>query len=365
MDGRERYLTVIANEKPDRLPCQVHNWMAYYLNHYLDGDDVFAAYARFGMDPVIYTGPIPHYRMEDLERWVAARKDLGLDADGVRHWVETVETPKGVLTRRLASNEFTTWATEFLIKSEDDFAIWNEFVPLPVKFDWSPVRDAKARVGRHGIVRGVVHGYGQCSPWQDFCCLMDTQDAIYAAMDKPEWVHHALSSILDKRLRTIEVMGTLEWDLTECGGGAGSSTVISPRLFEEFLLPYDRRQIEAIHQAGSRVVYHLCGGLMPMLELVAATGADGLETMTPPSMGGDCDLAEATRRVGDRLFFIGGFDQNAGFERGNPETVRRLVRECHAACPDGGYICCPSDHFFFGDPENLRAFVDAARECVY
>ena len=80
---------------------------------------------------------------------------------------------------------------------------------------------------------------------------------------------------------------------------------------------------------------------------------------------GDCDLAEATRRVGDRLAFIGGFDQNKGFEHGSPETVRQMVRKLFESCPNGGYICSPSDHFFFGDPENLQAFVDACRECTY
>jgi len=151
----------------------------------------------------------------------------------------------------------------------------------------------------------------------------------------------------------------------ETGGGAGSSTVISPQLHERFCLPYDRRQIEALHAGGARVVYHLCGGIMPMLDLVVKNGADAFETMTPPAMGGDCDLAEAERRVGDRLAFVGGFDQNSGFEKGSPEVVKRMVRELFEACPDGGYICAPSDHFFFGDPANIQAFADAARECKY
>jgi len=37
MTGRERFLLAINNKKPDRLPCQVHNWMPYYLNRYLNG----------------------------------------------------------------------------------------------------------------------------------------------------------------------------------------------------------------------------------------------------------------------------------------------------------------------------------------
>jgi hypothetical protein len=66
------------------------------------------------------------------------------------------------------------------------------------------------------------------------------------------------------------------------------------------------------------------------------------------------------------LFFIGGFDQNAGFERGTPENARRQVFECFEATKDhAGYVCCPSDHFFHGNPENIQAFVDACRECRY
>ena len=103
-----------------------------------------------------------------------------------------------------------------------------------------------------------------------------------------------------------------------------------------------------------------------MLDLVVENGADGLETMTPPSMGGDCDLREASRRAGDKLFFIGGFDQNAGFEHGTPKVARRQVFECFEATRDhAGYIISPSDHFFHGDPANLQAFADAARECRY
>ena len=35
LTGRERFLLALANEKTDRLPCQVHDWMAYYLATYL------------------------------------------------------------------------------------------------------------------------------------------------------------------------------------------------------------------------------------------------------------------------------------------------------------------------------------------
>jgi len=365
MTGRERFLCAINNQKPDRLPCQVHGWMDYYLKTYLHGMDQYQAYAHFGMDPFVYVAPIYEFDPGDQANWQVVRTDLGTDADGQHQWITEITTPAGTLTSRQAANQFTTWTTEYLIKSERDFEIWNRYVPVPTRCDWSPVREARRRVGESGAVRAFVYDFGQGSPWQSFCTLYGTQEAILAAIDQPAWVHHALGAMLAKKLRIIEISGRFEGDLVETGGGAGSNTVISPALFREFCLPYDQQQHAALHAQGAKIVYHLCGGVMQMLELVARNGADGLETMTPPGMGGDCDLAEAKRRVGDRLFFIGGFDQNAGFERGSPETVAAQVRRLHAACPQGGYICCPSDHFFFGDPRNIQAFADTARACLY
>ena len=365
MKGRERFLTALSNEKPDRLPCTVHSWMGYYLKTYLDAVDQYDAYARFGMDPVIYEGPKYTYETSDQSDWQVDQRDAGTGPNGESLWVSTITTPSGELTSRGAINQFTGWTTEYLIKTEQDFEVWNRHVSVPIEVDWSPVLKAKRRIGDTGIVRSSFFDFGQGSPWQSFCTMHGTVNTIMAAIDRPDWVHHVLESMLRKKLRTIEIAGKFELDLVETGGGAGSNTVISPKIHREFCLPYDQRQHEALHEAGTKVVYHLCGGLMQLLETVAENGADGLETMTPPGMGGDCDLAEAARRVGNHLFFIGGFDQNRGFEKGKPEIVAEMVQELHAACPDGGYICCPSDHFFFGSPENIQAFVDAAGRCVY
>ncbi len=54
MTSRERMLTALNNARPDRLPCQVHGWMPYYLQHYLGGMDWWQAYEKFDMDFAIY-----------------------------------------------------------------------------------------------------------------------------------------------------------------------------------------------------------------------------------------------------------------------------------------------------------------------
>jgi uroporphyrinogen-III decarboxylase len=359
-------LTALNNGRPDHLPCQVHGWMTYYLNHYLGGMDWWQAYEKFDMDYAIYVSPKYVYSDRDLAKWRVDRRELGVDADGNHRWEECIETPKGTLRHAGAWNEITGWEIEDLIKTEDDFKLWAEFAPIPVAADLKPIQEVKDRLGDKGIIRSHPFSPGQGSPWQSFCTLVGTQTAIMMAMDTPDFLHYALNTILQRTLKVTAMWKGTPADMVETGGGAGSNTVISPKLFREFCVSYDRQQHAALHEAGVKIVYHLCGGLMHMLDLVTENGADGLETMTPPSMGGDCDLREASRRVGDRLFFIGGFDQNAGFEQGTPDAARRLVIECFEATKDhAGYICAPSDHFFHGDPANLHAFADAAKECRY
>ena len=366
MTSRERLMIALDNGRPDHLPCQVHGWMDYYLNHYLDGADWYEANERTGMDHAIYVSPEYAYDEKDLANWQPDRRELGRDKSGNDRWEEIVRTPKGDLHHTGAGNEMTEWEIEYLIKDEADFEIWNTYYPVPVKADFTPVQKVKDRLGDRGIIRSHPFSPGQGSPWQSFCTKVHTEKAILWAIDDPDFVHHALDEILKKTLRVTEMWKGTPADMVEVGGGAGSSTVISPSMFSEFCVPYDRQQNTALQAAGLKVVYHLCGGIMPMLDLVLENGADGLETMTPPSMGGDCDLAEASRRVGGALFFIGGFDQNAGFERGTPEAARQIVFDCFEATVDhAGYIIAPSDHFFHGDPANLKAFADACKECVY
>jgi len=169
-----------------------------------------------------------------------------------------------------------------------------------------------------------------------------------------------------RKLAWLRSSRDARFDLIELGGGDASSTVISPKIFERFVAPFDAPLIAAAHDAGQRVVYHTCGGMMPILEQIAAIGPDAMETFTPRAMGGDADLAAAKRRIGDRVCLIGGFDQFHHFVGCTPDETRRAVRRCfEEAGGGGGYILAPSDHFFEADEALLRAYADEARTCVY
>ena len=218
MTSRERMLTALNNERPDRLPCQVHGWMQFYLDTYLEGVDWWEANDRFDLDGAIYLSPT--YTYDEQETWRVEHRELGPDRDGNEQWEETIHTPDGRLHHAGARNPITPWTTEYLIKSAEDFAIWEKHHPEPSGVDLSEVNAASERMGDRGIIRSHPYSTGQGSPWQSFCTLFGTEDAIMLGMDEPDVLHHMLEAILVRTLHVTRMWAGTRADLVELGGGA-------------------------------------------------------------------------------------------------------------------------------------------------
>lgn len=372
MTSKERLLRALHREQADRLPCTVHQWQPYHLEHYLGGIDALGAFRRFGLDAAIqYFESMGQFWLPGRHQSDASHADwvdeVVVLADNPGSLVQrhTITTPGGVLTYQTEGNDRTTWVTEYLVKRPEDIDLVDRYMPVPA-LDRAAVVRAHDEVGDAGILRGFVWG-DQAGCWQHACCLFGTQEMIMAALDEPAWTHRFLRILCDKKLRFIEEsLSGAPFDLVETGGGAASSTVISPALHRDFCLPYDRELHDALHRAGHLVTYHTCGGMMPLAELIAENGADATETMAPPAVGGDVDAEKLKRQVGNRLCLIGGMDQAGLLTSGTPAAIAAEVRRLfEAAGAGGGYILSCADHFFDVPVENLAAYGRAARECTY
>jgi uroporphyrinogen decarboxylase len=384
MTSKQRFLAVLNRQVPDRLPVTTHHVMPYYLQKYLGGISNEEFFDRFGIDPIQWVfdhKPDPktsdYYDPNHVTGYLEPRR---ISSDNWRvtsasipdpeYKTErfTFHTPKKNLSLVLQSNDYTSWVAERLIKDKSDIGIIADYATKPL-CDVEAVNAKAAAYGERGLVRGTVvcfDVYGQPGCWQDASVLYGIEDLIMATYDDPEWVHAFLKVLMERKGVFIDSMRGAHIDISELGGGDASSTVISPKIFDAFVAPYDAPLIERAHAAGQRIVYHTCGGMMPFLERLADMKPDAMETFTPPGMGADVDLREAKRRIGDRVCFIGGFDQKEYFAQGTPEETRAAVRACfEAAGPGGGYILCPSDHFFDARTELLEAFANEARKCVY
>ncbi len=381
MESRQRLVTAYARGVPDRLPVTTHHVMTYFLQRYMDGISVAAFFEHFGLDPIRWIGPVAcnpdageellgddllNHRVISAPQWRVSSEELPHPQyQTVRH---IVTTPRGALSMVIQSNEHTGWVVERLIKEKRDIELIADYMPTP-RCDVEVVNRVSCEEGARSLVRSNLLAFdfsGQPGTWQDAAVLYGIENLIYATYDDPGWVHAFLGVLHRRKMAFARSLAGAEYDVLELGGGDASSTVISPRLFDRFVAPYDSALIAAAHEAGQRVVYHTCGGMMPLLERIADMGPDAMETLTPPGMGGDVDLAEAKRRVGERVCLVGGWDQFHFFQGCTPAETRAEVRRCFAAAGEGGgFILSPSDHFFDADPELIMAFADEARRCAY
>jgi len=364
-------LCALERGKPDRLPVSVHQWQPYHLDKYLGGISDIEAFRMFGMDAQIqYFADMGQFWVTNADfsksstpQWQDCARVIKDDPDDrvVHH---TIITPEGELTYKTGGNRKTTWITEYMIKADEDIEIIRKYMPVP-KLDLKGVSDAYDAVGDSGILRGFVWG-DQAGCWQHACCLKDVNELILDCYDKPDWVHRLLTILLEKKLRFIETMKGAKFDLVETGGGAASSTLISPKLHEEFCLPYDRKLHDALHQLGFKVTYHTCGGTLGIEEMIVANGCDASETLAAPSIGGNQEPWDFKEKIGNRLALIGGVDQHNIVTDGTEEEIRDKVFELFEKVGfDGGYICSLADHFFETPPEKIRIFAEAARQCRY
>jgi uroporphyrinogen decarboxylase len=384
MTAKERFLLALTRKQPDRLPVTTHHLMPFFLNTAMKGISNDEFFDLLGLDPIRWIVAFApdrsrgEYEDPDHEPGYLEPRRIVSDSWRIRteqlpdSQYRTVRyriiTPAKTLTSVLQSNDYTTWVAERLIKEKRDIEIIARYGVAP-RCDAPAICREAATYGQRGLLRGQIASfeiYGQPGCWQDAACLYGIEDLIYAAIDDPDWVHEFLNILLDRKKVFVRSLRGVPYDLIEHGGGDASSTVISPKIFDRFVAPYDSQLIALAHEVGQRVVYHTCGGMMPLLERLADMKPDAMETFTPPEMGGDTILGEAKRRVGDRVCMIGGFDQFHYFKGCTPQDTRDAVRRCFRdAGEGGGYILSPSDHFFDADPELLKAFADEALHCTY
>lgn len=364
MNSKERMMLAVNREKPDRLPVTIHQWQSYHLKNYMNGMTDIEANRAIGFDAAI-----TYYRakMPDTPNWkvsIREGKERGYDVT-----YTTIETPDGTLTMSEGHSPETDWVIDHLIKEPEDIQLIRKYRPIPV-FDREGTKKVYDELGDNGILRSFICGMqGGC--WQDACELFGVENLIFATYDDPDWVHEFLNILLEQKLKYIDDnMAHLPFDLIENGGGAASNTVISPDIHREFCLPYDQKIHDALHSLGYKVVYHTCGGMTRIADLITQNHCDASETLSPVGMGGDIvtdeDGIKLARTLKPTLGIIGGMDQFNLLEKGTPEQIENeVVRLFHIFGENGGYICSACDHFFNTPPENLRIFAEAAQKCVY
>lgn len=117
--------------------------------------------------------------------------------------------------------------------------------------------------------------------------------------------------------------------------------LMAPADFQEFVVAYDTPLIAQVHAVPDCfTIVHSHGKVNAFLEQFAGMGTDGLNVLEPPPIG-DTVLADAKRRIGDRVCLIGNI-QYDDLARGSAEDIDAMVQAAITdGAPGGGFILSP------------------------
>lgn len=255
-------------------------------------------YLRVSMRYIDYYTGVPH-PIED--RFAPEVKIREQKTDG-RH-IKIYETPHGDLAEVSHLTQDKTWRTvEFPVKDVGDFKklrwLLARMTPtfLPEIFE-----QGSAFVGD----RGEPQFYLPKSTYQALAQIwMKFENFIYALADYPDEVEATMQAI-DESYDPLYEQLTGYGDVKIVNFGENiHSSLLSPRYFERYLIPFFEKRVNQLKQAGIYTHVHIDGYFRSLLPYLSDLPFDGYEALTP-SPQGDVSLEEIKEHIGDKVLLDG------------------------------------------------------------
>jgi MtaA/CmuA family methyltransferase len=169
----------------------------------------------------------------------------------------------------------------------------------------------------------------------------------------PGWVKDLLERCVEVEVAFARAQ--VEAGATIIGLGDAVASQISPGMYREFALPYERRVFDAVRELGGVSRLHICGNTTHLLGDMARTGAEIVD------IDWMVDMSRAVERF-DGVVVCGNIDPVAVLLQGTPEQVRAGVRS-NAAAGGTRWISAAGCEIPDGTPAvNLLAQHEALRE---
>jgi len=138
--------------------------------------------------------------------------------------------------------------------------------------------------------------------------------------DRPEWLRELLEICTEVAIDFARAQ--VEAGAQIIGMGDAIASQISPAMYREYALPYERRIFQAVHEMGALARLHICGNTSKIVGDMVDSGADivDLDWMV--------DWQAAAEQYGDRVTFFGNFDPVAVMLQATPDDVYRATSDC-------------------------------------
>jgi uroporphyrinogen decarboxylase len=329
MKPRERVLTSLEHEEPDRVP-RFEVWINEYMVAELGYGDLQSAHFGLGLDSVMIPTRIPeqsNYWRNGLDEWGQVWKN-GVYVSGV------VETDAD------------------LQEHSPPLHYIDEF------FDAGRTKKSMERYPDHCFIYGSHIG-----PFTMAYMAMGFARFFQAIQQRPMFVRKLLEARTEWCIAMCQRAASLGVDLIVLGDDAGhrDGPMISPQLWHDLVLPCHHRIVEELDVP---VIWHSDGAIESLLPMAIEAGFRGVHGLEPAA---GIDLGKVKRAFGENLVLVGNVDV-AVLCGSDVNAVRAEVTRCvEQGAPGGGYMLSSCNSIFKGmNPASIvEMYQHAARIGLY
>jgi len=357
MTPEERILTALNCEVPDRVPVCLPGFDFYkWADESYDGllDEIAAS-----ADPLydVFLGYDPFKALKGLVKESMPNGNL----------LEKISTPKGNLT------QISTSETEGEYNFPNRIKHWIQTPEDVERFLSIPYKPAFPDLVHNLEIAQQVQGWVPTiltinEPLQCLEGMLGASNlCLWVAMYK-DLIQELQQTLYKRIVPEIEYLNQLDWNpvfrLT------GSEIVIPPMMsvasYDEFAFFYQKDIIKRCHAHNNKVIIHAHNYVGGVLDKFVEVGADGTDPCEPPPMG-DLNLAEAKKRVGNKMSLWGNIEYNE-LTDSTEERIEILVKETvKYGAPGGGFGLVPCLRLYERTitpktRRNMLRFIEAGRK---
>lgn len=312
MSIRDGTMTALKGNEPDAIPCLIYSNL---LPRGYVGRKLRNRGLGLTVGSSVYRTTMPNVSIEE--------KAVG------DYLYRTFHTPRGDVSEKVRTNlkkgTGGQWRVERPIRKSEDYEIV-EFIVEDVVYEpcFEDTLETEKEIGEDGVVFGWV---GYTPLMQIIVQFMGFQKfavELYRHREKLE----GLIDVIDKRLEEVcHIVADSPVEIVKVGDNT-DSMLISPRLFEEYCLPYFQKYASILRSKGKLVMSHMDGRLKILRHLISKTGLNVVEAFTPPP-GGDLPIQEARETWGENMGIWINIPEAVFFREASEieEYVINLLRE--------------------------------------
>lgn len=333
MNSRERVLALLNGEPVDRPPCMP-------ITMQFAADLIGAPYRQYETDfRTLAEGQLRVAEQFDFD-YVNTMSDPAREASDCGASVEFFENSPAALNHNdaLLANK----SALARLKMPDPTSAPRMLNGLEA------IALLKEKSGKEKIIEGWIEG--PCAEGAD---LRGLNTLMLDFFDDPAFVNDLFEFVTEMELRFAKAQIDAGADLIGVGDAAAS--LIGPKLYRDFVLPFERKLLNGLHAMGTRVRLHICGNTRKILADMGTTGADMIDLDSPSP------VEDARRAMGLKQVLLGNIDPVRGLKDATVEAVTAAIAECHrAGAPH--YIVGAGCEIPRGTPdENVRALSQYAK----